>query len=124
VQARDGRRVVDHPLERLGHPEKLPEPPERDLLQLGRRRGRTPEHRLDVERSGEELGEHAGSAAGDREIGKEPGVVPVRDPREDDALEVGEDAVERLAPVGRGVRQRAPDVAGAAAGEDGERLGA
>ena len=106
VQRRDRRRVVDHALERVGQAEQLPQPAERHLLELGRRRRGAPQHRLLVERGGQELGEDAGRAAGDGEVGEEAGMVPVRDAGQDDALEVGEDRVERLAVLGRARRER------------------
>ena len=81
VQRRDRRRVVDDALERVGQAHQLPQPAERDRLEFGRRRRRAPEHRLLVERRRQELGEHAGRAGGNREVGQEPRVVPVRQAR-------------------------------------------
>ena len=102
VQRGDRRRVVDDSLEVATQAEQLPEPAKRDLFELRRRRRRPPQHRLNVERGGQELREDAGRAAGDREIGEEAGMVPVRDAGNQHPLEIGKDGVEGLA-LGRRV---------------------
>ena len=65
---------------------------------------------LTLSAAAQELAEDAGRGAADREVGEEARVVPVGDAREDHALEVGEDAVERLGILRRRRRQGAPDV--------------
>ena len=123
VQAGDGRRVVDDPLERVGQAEKLPQPAQRHLFELGRGGRRPPQHRLHVQGGRQELGEHPGGGARDGEVGEEARVVPVGDAGQDDPLEVAEDLVERDAGRGRGRRQRAAHRARRTAGEDRIALG-
>ena len=88
------------------------QPAERDLFELGRRRRGSPEHRLLIQRSRQELCEDPGSAGRDREVGEEPRVIPVRHARQDDVFEVAEDRVEGLAGLGRFAGQLSLDVAG------------
>ena len=57
------------------------DPRERQLLELGHGRRRAPEHAVGVERRRQQLGEDARLRAGDREVGEEARVVPVRDAR-------------------------------------------
>ena len=84
VEGRDGGGVVDDAGEFVGQAKQLPQPRERHFLELGGRRGGAPQHGLHVERGRQELGEHAGPAAGDGEVREEAGMVPVRDAGEDD----------------------------------------
>ena len=110
MQGRDRRGVVDHAFEGVRQSQQLPEPAERHFLQFRGGGRRPPQHRLDVEGGGEKLGQNAGRAAGDGEVGEEAGVVPVGETRDDYALEVAEDLVEPDALAGRPVGQRAADV--------------
>ena len=118
VQRRDRGRVVDDAVERVGKPDQPPQPAERDLFQLGRRRRRPPQHRLLVECRRQELGQHTWLARADGEVGEETGMVPVRQAGNEDALEVGEDALERFALLGRAVGQRAANLSRAYPRED------
>ena len=52
VHCRNRRRVVDDAFEMLGQIHHLPQPIEHDILKLGRRGRRSPEHRLHIERGG------------------------------------------------------------------------
>src|SRR4029079_12133888 len=112
VQCGDRRRVVDDAVEGVGQADQPLQPAQRDLLELGCRRRRAPQHRLLVERRREKLAEDAGGAAGDGEVGEEAGMVPVRDAGKDDALEVGEDRVEVFAALRRVRGERVADRAG------------
>jgi hypothetical protein len=123
VQRRDRRRVVDHPVERIGQREQAAQPGERHLLELGGRGRGAPQHRLLIQRRGKELGEHGGRAGADREVGKEPGMVPVRQRRHEHPFEVREDGVEVLTPLGCVGGQRRADVPGRDAGQDGVAFG-
>ena len=91
---RDGRRVVDEPEPSRTESEELAEPVHRELLELRRRRGCLPQHRVDVERRGEQLGKNARDRRGDGEVGEEARVVPVRDAGEDLRLEIAENPLE------------------------------
>ena len=82
-----------------GRPISWRSQPSDDLFELGRRRRRPPQHRLLVERGRQELGEHARRAAGDREVGEEARMVPVREAGHEHALEVGEDARRTARPL-------------------------
>ena len=119
VQGGDGGGVVDHAFELGRQPEQLPQPAERHLFQLGRRRRRAPEHGLHVQGARQQLRQHAGRAAGDGEVGEEAGMVPVRDAGQEDALEVGEDGVERLAGLRGGRRELRADLPRPGAGQHG-----
>ena len=111
VQGRDRGGVVDDPLEAVGQPEQAPQPPEGRLFELGHRRRGAPQHALGVEPGAQEVGEDAGAAGADREVGEEPGVVPVGQAGHDDALDVVADGAPRLAGVGRGRGQGVADLA-------------
>ncbi len=123
VHRADRRRVVDDAFETRRKPEQLAQPAERDGLELGCRRRCPPEHRLLVERRGEQIGEDARRAAGAREIREEAGVIPVREAGHEHALEVGHDALERLAVFRCGCGKRRGDLARRDAGENGIALG-
>ena len=94
------------------------QPPERDLLELGGRGRRAPQHRLLVERGGQKLREDARLARGNGEVAEEARVVPVGQRRDEHPLEVREDGVERLAMFGGFSGQRPADVAGRHAGQN------
>ena len=99
------------PSKRRGKAHELPKPAERHLLELCRRRRGSPEHGLLIERRRQELGEDAGRAGADGEIGEKAGMVPVRQSRHEDALKVVEDGVERLTVLGGARWKRIDDVA-------------
>ena len=80
-----------------------------ELLQGGRC---APEDADVVERRGEQLGEDARLGAGRREVREEARALPVRDAGQDHAVELVEQARERLALLGRRARQPRPHVAG------------
>ena len=88
------------------------------LLELRRGGARPPQHPVDVERRGEQLCQNTGPGSGDREIGEESGVIPVRDTRHDDAVDVRHQRRERLAQLGGGGWESGADVAGLGARED------
>ena len=106
VQRPDRGRVVDHALEGIGKSDQLTQPAERDFLELGRRGRRPPEHRLLIERCGEKFGQDARRAGGDREIGEESWMIPVREARHEQTLEVGHDGLEGFRVFRRRGRQR------------------
>ena len=94
MQRADRCGVVDDAFEGLRQPDQPSQPGERHRLELRRGRRRAPEHRLLVERRRQELGEHPGRAARDREVGEEPRVVPVGQSGHQDSLEVGHHRVD------------------------------
>ena len=108
-ERRGGRAVLDVAVPGRRQAEQVGEPGERDLLELGRGRRRAPEHRVLVERRDQELGEDARLGRGDAEVREEARVVPVRDARQQDRVEVGEHRRERLALSGRRRRQLCAD---------------
>jgi hypothetical protein len=67
---------------------------------------------------GQQFGEDAGLRTGDRKVGEERGMVPVRDAGNDLLREIGEQRVVRTAAVGRGGGELLFDVAGLHARED------
>ena len=107
------RQLVGLPdsFEGIRQADQLTQPLQRHLFELGRSRGRSPEHRLLVERGRQELREHAGTAPGDGEIRKETGMIPVSDAGQDDAFEVREDGVEGLGLFGSGAGKGSAQVA-------------
>src|SRR6185437_14483357 len=96
----------------LAKPEHLPQPVGRHLLQLRLRRRRLPQHRLHIERRDEHLGDDPRHRRGRGEIAEERRVIPVRDSRNDRALEIVEDPRQRLGPLGRRYGKRGANVAG------------
>ena len=108
----DRGRVVDDAVKRRRQPEHLAQPPQRDIFQLGRGRRGAPQHRVDVECGGERFGEDRHRRRADRKVRKEARMVPVRDARYDQALEIAEDRIERLRLVRRRRRERRDQVAG------------
>ena len=93
---------MDHPAaiatepEAIGKAEELAEPVDDDPLELGRRRRRRPQHPLDPEAGAEQFAEDRRTGGIGREVGKEPRMLPVRQPRNDDSLEIAEHRRERL----------------------------
>ena len=75
-----------------------------------RRRG-APEEADLVERRGEQLGEDAGLGGGVGEVGEEARVLPVRDARQEDLVEVAQHRRERLRLLGRRSGQLRADLA-------------
>ena len=118
VHRGDRGGVVDHPLEAVGQPDQTPQPGQGDLLELGHCRRGAPQHPLRVERRAQELGQDAGAAAADGEVGEEAGVVPVGQAGDDDTLDVGQHRVERFTRLRRGRRQRLADLARPDPGQD------
>ena len=86
----------------LGQAERLGQPVDDDLLDLGDRRAGGPDHPLRADAAGEQVAEDRGRRRVGREVGEEARVLPVRQAGHDDLVEVGEQGVERLA------RPRAP----------------
>ena len=76
-----------------------------------RRRG-APEDPDLVEPGAEQLGEDARLRAGVREVGEEARALPVREPRQEDVVEVAEDVRERLRLLGRRRGQPRAQLAG------------
>ena len=104
------RGVVDHTFERIGESDQLAQPPEGDLFEFGDRWRRSPQHALRIERGRQEIGKHAGTASRAREVGEEPRVIPVCDPWNDQAVEVGQDRLERFALFRSVLRKTLTDV--------------
>ena len=97
VQGRDGGGVVDDPFEGVRQSEQAPQPAQGHRFQLGHRRRGAPQHALGVERGAQELGEHAGAAGADGEVGEEPGMVPVGQAGDDQPFDVVPDGAPRFA---------------------------
>ena len=101
-----GRRVEDHAsaCARAGKPlgqfEQPAQPVEHMGLQFraGRRRG--PEHALHAQARGQKFAEDRWPARARGKVGEESGMLPMRQARHDDAVEVGEHGVERLRLLG------------------------
>ena len=90
-------RVLDVPVPAVREPEQLPRPVGRAQLELGRGRRGAPEDRDLVQRRRDQLGEDPRLGGGDGEVGEEARVLPVRERRDDQLVEVAEDVRERLA---------------------------
>ena len=112
VHRRHRGRVVNDAFEGVGQADQPPEPRERDGFEFGGGGRGPPQHRLLIERGRQEIGEHAGRAAGDGEIGEEPRMIPVRQAGDEQAFEVGHDGLERFTLFGRVRRQGGCDRAG------------
>ena len=97
AQGRARRSVLDDPREALRKPEHLPQPVEDAGLELGAGGRRLPEHAVHAESGGQHLREHRGRTRVCGKVRVERRVLPVRDPGEQIALEVGEYPLERLA---------------------------
>ena len=96
VERADGGGVGDHAEPAVAHAEELAQPVGDDLLEFGGHGRRAPEHAVEVQRGGDHLAEDAGHRRRVGEVGQEAWVVPVRRAGQDDAVEVGDDVVERL----------------------------
>ncbi len=120
AERRRAGAVVDHAAEGLGQADHLPQPVHDHVLDLGRRGARLPAHALGAETRRDEVGEHRGEVGVGGEVGEPAGVVPVRDARQHDALEVGDDVAEALALLRRLGRQLRRDLAGLDAAHDRE----
>ena len=120
MQSRNAGGVVDHTEKALGQAQRVAQPFERDFFDFGRRRRGPPQHPVDVERRRQQLGEHGRLRASDGEVGEETRMVPVRDARDHDALEVVEQGVEVLALLRHRGRHRGGDFARAHLREHGE----
>ena len=92
--------------------EQLGDPVADEQLELGRRGRRPPEEPDRVQRRGEQLREDPRLGGRGREVGKEARMLPVRDPRHEDLVEVAQHRLERLPLVGRGLWEAGKDVAG------------
>ena len=104
--------VLDDAGEGVAEAQHLPQPLHDHVLDLGGRRARLPAHALDAEAGRDEVGEHRREVAVGGEVGEEPGMVPVRDARQHDALEVGRDGRQAFGPARRLGRQLRGDLAG------------
>jgi hypothetical protein len=101
------RRVLDDPAARARRPEAVGQaqqvhhPVEHQRLDLGAGRAGLPQHPLGAEPGGHEVGQHRGPRGVGREVGVEPGVLPVGGAGHDDPVEVGQDGAEVLGDLGR-----------------------
>ena len=125
-EGRGGRGVLDDTTtaavvgepELVGQAERLGQPVDDHLLDLGDRRAGRPDHPLRADATRDEVAEDRRRGRVRREVGEEAGVLPVGQARHDELIEVGEQRVERLARL-RGLgRQGAAYVAGRHPGED------
>ena len=97
--------------ERRVEPERTGEPVEQRLLDLGARRSGRPEHPLGAETPAEQVAEQRGEGGVGREVAEEARVLPVQRSGDDDPVELVEQRVERLRPVGQQLAEGAADVA-------------
>ena len=93
-----------------------PSPPPR----FGGRGARLPAHALDAEAGGDQVGQDRGQRGVRREVGKEPGVVPVGDAGKDGGIELGEEALQGNAMLGWSGSEVAADVARLGRAHDGQ----
>ena len=70
-----------------------------------------PEHPLDAEAPAEQVAEQRGEGGVGREVAEEARVLPVQGRGDDDPVELVEQRVERLRPVGQQLAEGAADVA-------------
>ena len=108
---RDRRAVLELAVPAGREAQQLREPRERHLLELLERRGGPPEDPDVVEPGHEELGEDRRLRGARREVGEEPRALPVRQPGQEDVVEVAQQVRERLAVLGRVLRQPRADLA-------------
>ena len=104
-KCRRRRGVLDVSVPAVGQPEQPAHPVDGANLQLGRRRGCAPDQRDLVERRREQLREDPGLGCGDREVGEEARVLPVRQGGDDQLVEVAQHVRERLRLLRRRERQ-------------------
>ncbi len=114
----DRRCVIDVAAKFGRQVQHLPQPVATSFLQFGRRRPGAPEHRIDVECGCERFCQNPGRRAGDCEIRHETRMVPVRDVRLDQALEIREERVGGFAVQRRSGGNAAANVAGRDARHD------
>ena len=86
--------------------EQIGEPVEHHGLHLGARRAGGPQHALHAQARADQVGEHGRAGRVGREVPEEPRMLPVREVRYDDPVEVVEQAGEPVAVGGRPGRQR------------------
>jgi hypothetical protein len=108
----DRGRIVDDAVQAAIESEQIAQPREHDVFEFGRGGRRAPEHRVDVERGNQRLGDHGDRARADCEIREKARVVPVGDAGQNEALEIVEDRIEGLAFFGRPLGERPDEVAG------------
>ena len=119
VQGRVGGGVVDRPDKTVGKAERGAEEVEHMLLEFGDRGPAAPDHPVHVQRRGHRLRQDTGRGPGDGEVGVESRMIPVGGRGKDQAIDVGEQRVERL-PLFRKVAEARSQVPGPDVGEDGE----
>jgi hypothetical protein len=117
---RRGRGVLDVPVPAGGKPEQLREPGQGHLLELGRGRRGPPENRDVVERRRQQLGEDPGLRGGGGEVGEEARMLPVRDTRQQELLQIAKDVGEGLRPLRRLGREPSADLARVDPRQDGK----
>jgi len=110
---RRGRgRVLDVAVPLPRQSQQLCEPVHRHDLELGRGRRGPPENLGHVEGRRQKLGQDPRLRPRRREVGEEPGMLPVGDPRQQDLVEVAEHGREGLAHLGRRLREGLSDLPG------------
>ena len=102
-QARRRCAVGNDAFEVGRQPQHFAQPFEHALLQLGRRWRCPPQHGVHIERGRKKFAENPRARARDGEIGEERGMVPMRNSRQDQALEIIQNAFDRF-----GLRRRCP----------------
>ena len=111
-------RVVDESNEAFRQAEELPEPVRRQAFQLGRSGRRPPDHRVRVDRRGQQFGENGRGGSRICEVRQEARMIPVREARNHPFLEVTQDVVQGLALPRRRRRPRGTHLARAHAGQN------
>ena len=117
-QRRARRRILDDPAaggvgaEMRGQPEQFGQPVQDDRLQLCAGRAGRPHHALHAEPGREQIAEDRWPARVRREVREEARMLPVRDAGQDQAAQVGQHLLVRLALLGRMRGQRRPHLTG------------
>ncbi len=115
------RRVLNHAGPLVRQSTHLPQPVGDDFFDLGERRARLPRQAEHAETRADVVAQHAGEQAVAREVPEEARVLPVREGRHDDAIEVRDDRLEGFGLDRRRCRQLTLDVAGFGAGHHRQR---
>ncbi len=95
-----------------GEAEQIDRPVGDDLLDLGCRRARRPQHALDAEPRRDQFAEDGRGRGVRGEVAEPPGGLPVGDARHHDVVEIPQHRAERFRLLGRLRRDHLPDGAG------------
>ncbi len=108
-QRRGRGGVLDHAAEALGQADELAHPVGHDFFEFGQRGRRLPGEAERAKPRAQIIAEHRGEFAVGGEIAEEAGMVEMRQARQDQRVEIGEDRRKRFGAGRRRLRQRRPD---------------